>query len=49
MYVVFYEGNKETKTLALYNTNISKEKEKYINIVSEKDLINTTKIEYILE
>lgn len=49
LYVIFYEGDTENKTLALYDTKISSKEEKYINITSELDLTNTTKIEYVLE
>lgn len=49
LYVVFYEGDLETKTLVLYNTHIYADKETTINITSEKNLNNVTKIDYILE
>lgn len=49
LYVVFYEKNVEYKAIALYDTEIPATKEKYIDITSDKDLTNITKIEYVLE
>ncbi len=49
LYVVFYEGDLETKTLVLHNTHVYADKETTINIASEKNLNNVTKIDYILE
>lgn len=49
LYVVFYEKNVEYRAIALYDTQILATKEKYIDITSDKDLSNITKIEYVLE
>lgn len=49
LYVVFYEGDTENKTLALYDTQLLSGKETFINITSETDLTNVTKIEYVIE
>lgn len=49
LYVVFYEGEKENKILALKDSTITANNKTYINITSETDLSKTTKIEYVLE
>ena len=49
LYVIFYEKEQEYKAIALYDTKIQATKEKYIDITSEKDLSNITKIDYVLE
>ena len=49
LYVVFYEKNIEYKAIALYDTQIQAKKGKYIDITSDKELSNVTKIEYVLE
>lgn len=49
LYVVFYEGEKENKIPAIANATLSPGEKTYINITSESNLSNTSKIEYILE
>ena len=49
LYIIFYENEIEHKAVALYDTEIQTKGEKYINITSDKDLSNITKIEYVLE
>ena len=49
LYVVFYDGNKEIKSVALMNTVIKVDGNVLINIQSDRDLSNVTKIEYVLE
>lgn len=49
LYIIFYENDIENKEIALYNTQITVNEKKHIDIISEKDLSNITKIEYILE
>jgi len=49
LYIVFYEGELKTNSIALYNTTINANEEKRISITTEKDLTNITKIEYVLK
>lgn len=49
LYVIFYEGDNKNKILALFDTTAASGKEMYINVTSETNLTNTTKIEYVIE
>lgn len=49
LYVNFHHDNDETKTLTLKETTLKSNNSTYINITSETDLSNTTKIEYIVK
>ena len=49
LYVIFREEDKENKILALYDSLVSPGEDSYINITSEKDLTNTSRIEYVIE
>jgi len=47
--VVFYQEENEIEVIALIDTIISSNGDTYINIESETDLSDVTKIEYVLE
>jgi len=49
LYAIFYEGETENKKLLSFDTTIPSGTEIYIDITSESDLSNTTRIEYVLE
>ena len=49
LYVVFHVNNEQEKILALNNIKLNAQESKFINITSETNLSNTTKIEYLLE
>lgn len=49
LYVVFYEGNQESRTMLLYDITIPSSTGTHVDITSEKDLTKVTKIEYVLE
>lgn len=49
LYAIFYEGETQNKKTLVLNSTISSKKDALINITSESDLTNTTKIEYIIE
>lgn len=49
LYAIFYEGETQNKKTLVLNSTIPSNKDALINILSESDLTNTTKIEYVIE
>lgn len=47
--IVFYKNNIKYTNIVLYSTTIGAGQEQQINLTTEEDLTNITKIEYVLE